>query len=99
MKTKRQTEIKKNSHLDVDLLGIYHKISRSKSLRVRVYVVLEHAKGRKDAIVHGVYSSRFIADCKAKSIQDDDPKHGYTCVLQKTVEGPELDIVNCERLK
>ena len=62
--------------------------------QVRVYIVLEHHHGKHDAVVHGVYTSRKIANFKVASLAMNNPKHGYLCVLQKTTQGPKLEFVN-----
>lgn len=58
-----------------------------------VYIVLEHATGTKDCKVHGVYTSRTIAENKLNSLISNiylSIGGGYICILKKTPQGPDL---------
>lgn len=64
-----------------------------------VYIVLEHSKSKKDAFVHGVYSSRGIANNKVASLLTSKTC-GYVCVLKKTVQGPlSLQLLKIEKIQ
>ena len=52
---------------------------------MKVHIVLEHAKGSRDAVVHGVYYTRKYAENKKKKVEEHNPKHGYISILQKEV--------------
>lgn len=71
-----------------------------------VFVVLEHAWVDKttrphkihDAVVHGAYATREIAEQKRQKIADRSMGYrGYLCVLKKTVEGkkPKVEHWSC----
>lgn len=49
-----------------------------------VFIVLE--LGKKESRVHGVYTSREIANNKRDKLKSKD----YVCVLKKTIQGPTL---------
>ncbi len=40
-----------------------------------------------DAKLHGVYSDRRTAICKALKVAAKNPDHGYFCILKKKIEG------------
>ena len=55
--------------------------------RLRVYVVLEHARGKKDCRIHGVYVNRQAANRKALKICDKDKRAvKYMSVLSLSVK-------------
>ena len=54
--------------------------------RSYVFVVLEHHKGKKDAVVHGVYTARSMAEGKKDKIAAT-PKSGYVSILKKPIQG------------
>ena len=51
-----------------------------------VFIVLE--LGKKDACIHGVYTTRKIANDKRDKLSRK--QGGYLCVLKKTIQGPVL---------
>lgn len=51
---------------------------------MKVYVVLEHAKGKKDAHLHGVYGHKKYAEKKKEKLLLS-PKSGYVSVLKKDI--------------
>lgn len=64
-----------------------------------VYVVVEHHNPDvpgHSAIVHGVYSTKFIAEMKRLKLSLDalwsDKPRGYIAVLKKTIEGPSIKV-------
>ena len=57
--------------------------------REPVYVVLEHATDCTDAVLHGVYTTREIAERVAEAIKQKKMfTCGYVCVLKKKIKGP-----------
>lgn len=65
-----------------------------------VYVVVEHATRKNDAVLHGVYTDKWIAEQKSewvreKRLEKKQPL-GYVAVLKKPIEGP--GIMNYEQL-
>lgn len=56
-----------------------------------VYVVLEHAVGINDAVVHGVYTNRAHAYGKVDKVKAKRAKEGreagYLAILKKPIEG------------
>lgn len=53
-----------------------------------IFIVLECHKHKKLEKIHGVYTTRSIAQKKALKVMDKNPDHGYVAVLKKTIEGP-----------
>ncbi len=57
-----------------------------------VYAVLEYHKGTKhDECLHGVYTTREIADAVAAKIRGK-LNSGYVCVLKQKIKGPTWKI-------
>ncbi len=69
-----------------------------------VFIVLEHSWIDKntrphtthDAVVHGVYSTRAIANNKILKLYKTSTSFGYFCVLKKTIEGQKQRIAHVE---
>ena len=53
-----------------------------------IFIVLECHKHKKHEKIHGVYTSREIAENKAAKIAKKNPDHGYLAILKKPIEGP-----------
>lgn len=51
-------------------------------MKIDVYVVLEHARGKKDAVVHGVYGDRESANVKSARVKTK----GHVSVLKQRVK-------------
>ncbi len=52
-----------------------------------VYAVLEYHKGKQDEYLHGVYTTREIADNVAQKLWQRK-SGGYVCVLKQRIQGP-----------
>ncbi len=56
-----------------------------------VYAVLEYHKGKRDERLHGVYTTRKIADNVAAKI-NLKASRGYVCVLKQKIQGPAVKL-------
>ena len=62
-----------------------------------VYVVLE-CHGEHDEKIHGVFTTREIADKVAEKIRSKTGR-GYVCVLKQKVKGPSWNFIIIRRNK